>query len=207
MLKNVFIFGINGNMGKRYATILKYLEVDVYGVDLGYGNLADLDKCDGVIIATPTDTHVGHMESLFDVYSLPVLCEKPFTKSEPQLQKFIDEHEAFYADKITMVNQYSFLVPSASVGTSFYNYFKTGNDGLLWDCINVIGIAETMPDLKTTSPIWKCQINGHRLNIQDMDRAYLEMIRNWVHEPTKTNWYYMKKAHEKIFAHIRNTGE
>jgi hypothetical protein len=79
-----------------------------------------------------------------------------------------------------MVFQYSELVKPESRGPSWYNYFKTGGDGLIWDCIQIIALSRTPPKIEARSPIWDCTINGQQLSLGDMDMAYVKNVKRWL---------------------------
>lgn len=196
-MKTVYIIGINGNMARRYKAILDYLGVDVYGHDIEFADTAMMYKADGFILATPTHTHVKELLKLLK-YDKPILCEKPISKSIDELS-FLREK----GDLITMVDQYNFLINRNSSGPSYYSYFKSGGDGLKWDCINIIGHSEEKPILGTSAPVWSCDINGHELDISGMDEAYIDMIQSWLSgEPS--NFEYAVEAHKKVLEWFPN---
>ena len=76
-------------MGKRYQAILKHLDVPFICADVaqesGMNELADMS--DGIIIASPTETHFGYIHK-FHKLGKPILCEKPLSRS-PQKLAFI----------------------------------------------------------------------------------------------------------------------
>ena len=76
--RKIAVYGGDGNMGRRYMYILKFLGVDCYSIDKKNDNIFQEDT-DGIIVATPTDTHY---EVLWNIkkYGLPILVEKPLTK-------------------------------------------------------------------------------------------------------------------------------
>lgn len=193
-MKNVFISGIKGNMGSRYALICHALGLRVYGTDLvsftEQATFCRKKNIDGVIIATPTHTHIDAINIFGNQCNLPMLVEKPIRIGRVRTMPDFN---------VTMVNQYKYLAKENSVGLTYYNYFKTGGDGLLWDCINIIGLAKGEVSVKKESPFWRCMINGHRINIKDMDRAYFDMIKDWSRNPIG-NRYYIELAHEKVAA-------
>lgn len=196
-MKSIFISGIKGNMGSRYARILQKLKVNVYGSDDNSSFMEQASFCkrkgiDGIIIATPTATHLDAINIFGNFCNAPMLVEKPIAKAKIVSPRF----------HVTMVNQYDYLVREDSVGLSSYNYFKTGGDGLLWDCINIIGMARSSVKINNNSPIWRCMINGQRLHIQDMDRAYIHMLRDWVDDPIP-NPEYIMLAHAKVWEMIK----
>lgn len=192
-MKAIGIIGASGNMGQRYSRILDMLGVDVVAFDENDWRDAPRYKKDlhSIIVASPTEFH---FENLLVLDDFKVLCEKPISKDIDQVRKVCEKIKC-----LRMVNQYEHLIPSASRGLedSHYNYFKTGSDGLEWDCINIIGLAKNPPHIFNDSPIWKCKINGHELNLGDMDLAYVRMIKEWVKQPA-SNKRYMIQAHERV---------
>lgn len=195
MLKSVFISGLNGNMGTRYALICaQELGLKVYGMDADHSfsqqaTFVRDNNVDGVIIATPTNTHLDAIQ-IFNAYKtgVPILCEKPILKAALEWDQQFN---------VRMVNQYKYLVDSDTIGKTSYNFYKTGNDGLLWDCINIVGLANTDVNIKADSPRWKCTINGQKLQLADMEQAYIDMIADWVKDPTP-NIDYINMAHKKV---------
>lgn len=202
MMEKVFIVGINGNMGSRYSAILKYcfnIEPDGTDIDLeddfDFYIIGDPKEADGIILASPTEFHLQDLAEYLN-YGVPILCEKPLTTDLEKLEEFAFKH----SDKlhlIQMVNQYNFLTEKTDEGETYYNYFKTGNDGIYWDCINLIGLAKKRPKLQNTSPLWECKINGRNLSSLDMDNAYVRMINDWLKNPT-SNFEYALDAHRKV---------
>lgn len=180
----VLVIGNQGNMGRRYSAILKYLGLKARGLDKDW----DLDKLEsemskvsGVIIATPTEWHVPWIRMLAP-YNLPIMCEKPVTKDLHEL-KLALEYTENCGTPINMVYQYSELASRNSKGSTFYNYWNHGRDGLVWDCIQIIGLANGKVSLEEKSPLWQCQINGQPLNVGNMDRAYVEHVDRWLRKP------------------------
>lgn len=194
---SILIVGADGNMGKRYARILDYLGKSWTGVDVGTSPEeieARGKEAHGYILATPTDTHL----ELIEKYSLsgkPILCEKPISKDLARMRTLFADLRKRQTD-LTMVMQYSWLTRSRSIGWSYYNYFKHGNDGLVWDCIQIIGLARGRIDLEDDSPVWRCRINGHSLKIADMDAAYIRFIQDWLGSPSQSLDEIME-IHEK----------
>ncbi len=111
----------------------------------------------------------------------PILCEKPICKDPDELLALMAECRRA-GTRLQMVSQYDHLVGTGT-GPSYWNYFKSGNDGLAWDCIQIIGLAKERPVLDNTSPIWSCMINGLKIYIEQMDKAYILMIREWLLRP------------------------
>lgn len=180
----ILVLGHKGNMGQRYTTILDHLQQEWMGLDVANGPLEKgtiseaMERCDGCIVATPTDAHVSNLLALVDSHK-PVLCEKPICKDLDTLELVL----RLYNERktpLTMVLQYEELLNKFSKGISYYNYFRTGKDGLYWDCVQIIGLANDEVEVKNTSPIWKCQINGQWLSIQDMDRAYINNVQRFL---------------------------
>lgn len=205
----VYIIGANGNMGSRYSAILKYLGHEVWGIDMPYiylegGLLTRMDckESDAVIVATPTRTHLDILEMLEGVEK-PILCEKPFIDDEkhlPRLRHFLSNTKL----KISMVSQYDWLSKDYQEDgyPTCYDYFKTGKDGLPWDCINIIWNARDKIILEDKNPIWFCKINGHALNLRDMDVAYCMMIEQWLKDPYVDKRDEILKRHQKVVDYL-----
>jgi len=178
---SIVIIGANGNMATRYKCILNEYGVDFIGFDTEAKQEHIKAACamsDGVIICTPTDTHLDYLDMLCGM-GVPVLCEKPLTKDVKELEKRLPIWRSKKFD-LTMIMQYEMLSCSESDHMTYYNYFKHGNDGLAWDCIQIISLASGEIELRESSPVWQCCINGHWLNIKDMDHAYIKFIRKWL---------------------------
>jgi len=126
----------------------------------------------------------------------PILCEKPICKDLSVLRDLMAECRDAKT-RIQMVSQYDYLVDNESWGDSHWDYFKSGNDGLAWDCIQIISHAETRPVLKNTSPVWSCSVNGRKLQIEEMDYAYIWMIRDWLSSP-RDDIERIVKSHEAV---------
>lgn len=185
-------------MGKRYAAILNYLGVPVCGHDMADTDKSAMAGASGFIVATPTQNHLADVKSLFQ-FGKPILAEKPLSTDFGKLVTFEDNHREDLA-LLQMVCQYEFMQKQFR-GSTFYDYFKTGADGLAWDCINIIGLARGNVSLDNKSPYWNVKLNGSLLNLGLVDHAYIDMIKAWLKEP-KSNWAYARKAHEKTVQYM-----
>lgn len=180
--RNVLIIGSEGSMGKRYQAILKYLEIPFSGVDINHSvgfvlnKVADASR---VILCTPTDNHFSYLEKIIPI-GKPILCEKPISRSLREMERIlglIEQHRSNFA----MTFQYSELVPAnQDPGQSHYHYFRSGKDGLIWDCLQIIALAKGEIEISNDSPVWRCMINGRKLSLSDMDHAYLNFTRKWL---------------------------
>ena len=203
----VFIFGNQGNMGKRYTAVLKYLGHEVDGCDLGQSHLDGYKDADAIIVATPTHTHLSILNFLLHCRR-PVLCEKPIIadKELAYLEYFLRSADQ-YQMQISMVSQYDYMIPKVmdhtydNLNTS-YDYFRTGNDGLAWDCINVIWHARGKIRLKNESPLWRCQINSYPLDQGMVDHSYVEMIEDWLKKPYEPQYDRILKSHQKVLDYL-----
>lgn len=199
------ILGANGGMGRRYQAILRHLGVphycqDVDGIRTPWETTAPWDS---VIIATPTQTHTAMIHQYAD-YGVSILCEKPITKNMTELAALVNTFDKNYEAQLQMVNQYEHLAHYHD-GITFYDYFKSGSDGLYWDTINIGAMARGAFSAWDRSPIWQCTINGRPLNLSDMDEAYIAMMRQWLHSP-RHDLDYIVTAHEKAAARTREAG-
>lgn len=196
---STLIIGSNGSMGSRYSAILNYLGKPFKALDLE--NSQDLDhlasQSSGFIIATPTHTHKDYIRKLLR-YKKPILCEKPICKDIAELKTLLQEVRDSRAP-FRMVLQYELLVDTGRLGRSYYNYFKHGNDGIVWDCLQVVGLSRGEPELKENSPVWTCIINGRTLKIGDMDAAYIGYVQRWYTQPHQ-NLDLLLNIHEKTAA-------
>jgi len=201
----IYISGIKGNMAQRYRAVLESLGVSCCGHDVGENiDISLIDKCSGIIVASPTNQHILDL-ARFLPFKKPILCEKPISKDIEQLLSFDCEYEDVLRKYVTMVNQYFYLPKKEAINDiTKYDYFKTGGDGLAWDCINIIGLAEDSQKvfLNNKSPVWKCSMNGVKHNLGDMDYAYVLMIMDWLSNP-KSNWDYALTAHLRVRDKIR----
>jgi hypothetical protein len=190
----VCIVGHKGNMGRRYVAILNLLEVSWFGVE----KEDNIDYCDTYILATPTASHVPLILRILETVNrnATILCEKPITTDITEFGRIPEE----YWDEIYMVNQYNYL-PHISrgkiYGPTMYDFYHSGNDGLAWDCIQLIYLAKnkTKIDLKRRSPVWFAAINGIKLKKSDMDQAYVNMVSDFT-EQDFTNLWNLHRAYE-----------
>jgi hypothetical protein len=183
----ILIVGANGNMGRRYQAVLRYLKRDFYCVDKDEAVLkvfSVAQRAHGILIATPTATHADYL-NLFASLGKPILCEKPFTKNIAECRDLIASLKRQHC-RASMVSQYKELLNPASKGPSHYDYYRHGGDGLVWDCIQIVGLAKGPVELKEESPVWNCQINGSKLNLAGMDTAYVQHISKWLRGETQS---------------------
>jgi hypothetical protein len=182
----VLLAGSEGNMGARYKAILDYLRIPFMKFDkslpwtieeASYG-------CDRAIVCTPTDTHDDVIREIIRVMpARPILCEKPVTKCVRELANLLSDCEDVGTD-LRMVMQYKKLYKEDGlIGPTTYNYFKHGQDGIFWDCLQIIGLARGRVKLDETSPFWQCVINGQMLRIANMDLAYVQYVEDWLKSP------------------------
>lgn len=196
MLERPLIIGSRGVMGRRYGAIFKYLGIKHLGMDIGDAVPTGFDS---VLIATPTVKHIRDIQNALD-YDVPILCEKPIATDLDEVLQICDEIE-LAAGQVRMVNQYEYLQNPSYKGATVYNYFNHGKDGLAWDCISLIALAQGEIVLGEDSPIWHAFLNGARLSLGDMDRAYIDMISDWVGGYV-ADLAYIREAHLKVHGYI-----
>lgn len=196
MKKLIYIVGIRGNMASRYKAILTHLGHDFDGHDKGEEFKDSAEIADGFIVATPTRIHLETIDYCIQ-FLKPILCEKPITRNFEELRSFMASRPA---ELVTMVNQYLYYPGynhETAEGATSYAYFKTGQDGLYWDTINIIGLAKKEFNVTNSSPIWTCALNGSKLTLGRMDHAYVSMVEAWLNDPV-SNIDYAIAAHEKV---------
>lgn len=192
----ILILGSEGSMGKRYSACLRYLKHDFDTYDTSFKNSLrpDFDKYTHIAICTPTITHFRYLRELIPL-NKNILCEKPISKDLVELS-LIKKMLANYKSKLVMMLQYSMIVgPSIKTG-SHYNYYKTGNDGLYWDCLQILHLSNDLPKIENTSPIWSCMINGRILSIARMDEAYIMFLQEWVNDKITQDFDRIIRTHQ-----------
>lgn len=185
------VVGHKGSMGERYQAILRHLGEPFVGYDTKEWAsmvLPDYSIYDRFIIATPTETHLAWVRQL-DGYNKPILCEKPLSKNIAEVEEILS-----CKSPLSMTMQYKYLLDGKGEHAlakwtdyehgipprSWYDYFRTGKDGLYWDCFQVIALAEGPVKVQNASPTWTCAINGQVLSIKDMDNAYVENVKDFL---------------------------
>jgi len=193
----ITILGGYGNMGSRYGAILKKLGVDFLVADINVP--VDLKRTTGLIIATPTDSHLSDIERF---HGLPILCEKPISR----YLSAIDRMKAWQimGARVTMIDQYAHIKMGRRdvLRDTYYSSWHSGKDTLAWDCINIIAKASDLSrvNINNTAPkgSWNCRINGKPLKLENMAQAYEDMLVDWIGKKSN-NLDYMIKAHEKVW--------
>lgn len=196
---SILLVGADGNMGGRYQAVLRFLNEEYVGVDKQHNRhyvAQQAAASDGIIIATPTDTHLDLLRD-FHAYGKPVMCEKPLSKDPKGLSEVLDLYRKS-GTPLNMIYQYQELANPHSVGTTIYDYFRHGSDGLAWDCIQIIGLAKWALEISEASPYWTCAINGWTLELSDMDGAYVNHIEHWMREPGQ-DLGEIQAIHDKTF--------
>jgi hypothetical protein len=193
----IIVYGAKGNMGRRYMAILKFLGVERFGVDVDTPpESIPHERAAGYIVATPTESHVRFMRVLLK-HRRPILCEKPWSLSIEEVRKFAWDLTDMERRLVSMVAQYRQLLPRLTGrGPTVYDYYKHGDDGLAWDCIQPIAFSNGPATLREESPIWTCKINGYSLSLGDMDWAYVKDIQGWL-SGDNLDVGFILNAHEK----------
>lgn len=226
MIRKPLIIGAAGNMSSRYKAIFNKILNDwkpfdgLYQWFEGYEcydtktnpetltEFLNTSDCDSFLITTPTETHAGLIYALAG-YGRPILCEKPIAKREDTMYSLLSFCRRERVN-LHMINQYAYADLSGRVYGSFpvrdnlsmYNFFKHGTDGIAWDCINILGLAQDRCFLSEDSPIWTCSLNGRKVHYSDIDGCYVRMILGWIKNPTD-NLDYIETAHNKVFNYLK----
>lgn len=206
----VCIIGSSGNMGSRYTAIMNFLQEDSYGIDLNnYSDIETVKKaCNKFIIATPTNMHINIVREIARE-GIKILCEKPLSTKMGEVEKILDICERTNSS-INMVNNYSYVKFhdedefARGDGKTFYNYYKSGSDGLIWDCIQLIGLAKHEITFASHSPIWQCAINGQSVRYDSIDTSYITMMIKFLGNKIKQDNGHLFEIHKKT-SEIKNT--
>lgn len=211
----IAIIGANGSMGKRYQAILEHLKepFSCFDQETEHNKIlkaAILSK--GVILCTPTDTHSKFLHDLITVRVKRILCEKPIVKNPGDLADIYARADEADVD-LKMVFQYTYKAINSDdgEGDSYYNFFRHGNDGLIWDCLQIIGLARGKVFVYENSPIWQCILNGKKVNFASMDKAYVWFVSEWLKGKIKQSPREIIEIHQKCLTmekehDIRNKG-
>jgi hypothetical protein len=197
-MKNILIIGSEGSMGKRYQAILKFLGKNYYCEDIKLSGNLLYELYDGFIICTPTDTHADIIKDI-RCWDKPILCDKPIAKSSKEVTAIFDSCPNIDLD---IMFQYRESIDNTiRPNTSLYDYYRTGNDGLYWDCMQVIALHQGSHDsltIRNTSPIWNCFLNGKRLSFADMDFYYINYLKKWIFGNRRTPQNEIINYHKKV---------
>jgi hypothetical protein len=202
----VCVVGSNGNMGRRYLSVLRHLAIESCGVD-EHDSLSEVDATH-FIVATPTDSHIDVLKEIISTRPEPVsvLCEKPFVKTDSvDTQKILAAMTIFseyeqHGSNLYMVNNYAYYPQlTHTKGLTVYDYYHSGGDGLEWDCIQLIHLAKGKMLLSNSSPAWTVYINGTLLSKDHIDQSYISMVDDFVHENQGKLWGYG----DTVLAHLK----
>lgn len=188
----VLVIGSEGRQGARFCAILKYLGVEYEGVDIGLHHGSYFKDYSHAIIATPTDTHLDYIEWC-RIYGIRhILCEKPIDKNPDKIKELINiEKET----KINMVCNWKYALGNKPIGTYdiHYSNYNTGKDGVGWDCIQLIYLANTLK-IDTNTPYFFCQClpadnmgRDEVIELYDIEQSYITMIKHWLELDDKKN--------------------
>lgn len=206
MTHRIALVGGYGNMGKRYACILKFLKIEHYIIDLTTEKTI-LPGTTGLLICTPTNTHYSVLKE-YSRFELPILCEKPITKDPEELEKILQ-----LPVNIRMMNQYEYFfrkkddvkkieITDKPKPNTYYNYYNTGQDGIRWDCINIIGLGlvHESKSIKVgnDSPIWECWIASKKIHRNEIDDSYIWNLEDWINK-YDDNKQYITLIHKYLF--------
>lgn len=198
----VLVVGSEGNMGKRYCSILAHLGITTLKHDTKrLYPLAPLAKAaDKIIVATPTRTHIDVLMQLRESTDVDILCEKPIARKSLKMWQF---------KNVYMVNNYAHLhMPLHYLNRTRFDYYNSGNDGRLWDCIQLIALAKGRYNVEGYGPIWTCEINGNWIERKAIDYSYVGMITDFLKDKECVwDWEYTQQIHEKVLDETEKRNE
>ena len=179
-MNKTLIVGHRGNIATRYKAVFNYLKLPWVGVDIG-DSWPNSGTYEQVLICTPTDRHIRDCyHSLRE--GKRFLCEKPVSRYPEAIEELAQDCEKAEV-RGSMVNNWWWACKirfgnKPPITTIKYNYFHTGKDGVAWDCIQPIYLAERV-EIKTDSPVFQCLVNGHEMTRFFFDASYVDMIKAW----------------------------
>lgn len=207
----ILIIGAKGNMGRRYSSICKYLQIPFDGVDICDTYIPD--QYSHCIIATPTNSHLDLIQKINDFHSRPnisILCEKPIALNNDDVHII---NLLWKTLTVYMVNQYAYYpyLSTAEELNTTYDFYNSGNDPIAYNCIQLVHLAKGPVLLKSESPIWRCVINGKTLDRGRIDRCYVDMVHDFFFDSYGKLWGRedILEAHRKAYlydqGHHRNS--
>jgi len=204
-MSKILVCGHKGSIGSRYMAIIKYLGHEAIGVDIKDGEyrMEDMDF-DKAIVCTPTDTHFSPAYELA-ILKIPVLIEKPVSKQILEIKKIQE-----VTDQAWMVNNWSMVFPDIQLlpgnNTIEYDYYHTGSDGLEWDAIQLVYLANKLK-IRTNAPFFDCRINGELVEINQLHHSYIRMIRAFIEGKYNNLWTLDQaiEANQKVEEYLGNS--
>lgn len=185
----VLVLGGLGSIGSRYMLILKHMGVACESWDMadphGYASeLTDLEFTHA-IVATPTRTHYMYTRKLIEM-GIPTLCEKPLSTSIDECEYLVGYAGERGASAHVVCNYNYTLAGKLSSPHIEYDYYKTGSDGLYWDCCQLLYLDQ-FASLRNESPWWQFVVNGYEVAYRDLEISYVKMLQDWL-GPQKKLW-------------------
>lgn len=176
----VLIVGGLGSIGSRYNAILKYIGEDPIVYDTNQSKPELPPKWDMAIVATPTDSHYAICKDLMKT-GKPFLCEKPLSRNLKECEDLAECKTGY------VVNNYQFLIHPYENVHFEYDYYRTGKDGVYWDCSQLIYMDKDCV-LKNHSPVWSFKINGKSVLYRDLECSYIYMLEAFVNGNYSKLW-------------------
>lgn len=174
----ILVIGGLGSIGSRYCSILEYLGHEVVVHDELRKEYEGIDcyRFDRAIIATPTITHYDYCKQLIEI-GKPFLCEKPLSHSLVQCDELV-ELDTKKLGRVVCNYLFTFpdLIHHAEID---YDYFRTGPDGMLWDCCQLLYLDE-YAILNNDSPVFTLTVSGRDVSIEAIEWGYIRMLATWI---------------------------
>jgi len=181
----ITIIGSAGNIGSRYAAILKHLKHEV--LDIEYNTPKELiteilDVAEKAIVCTQTQYHIRWCRRLIK-HQIPFLCEKPISTNLQSVKNLNGACRKIRLDA-RMVCNWKFVLGDmrADGHNVYYDYYNTGKDGTEWDLIQLFHLANTM-EFHTKSIEFNATIDGNYISLDDIANSYILMLKAWVSQP------------------------
>jgi len=184
----IAIIGSKGIMGQRYCKILNRAGIEVLEYDLKISKDINLRASGavGAIICTPTDTHLVYIEQLCEL-QVPFLCEKPVCLSVGDTERAWEFVQQAGVNAHVVSNwrytRHGFMGWDTGSHEINYKHFHSGNDGLLWDCCQLVYLAKDhRPTLSSEADQFSCTIDGEEISLLDIEESYSLMLMDWLRQ-------------------------
>lgn len=192
----IALIGGYGSIGKRYASVLRYLNEPHIIVEKD--DEIEPHLWEKAIIATPTLTHFEIAE-FFKERGIPFLLEKP-PCTEPDQALVMSTWDSVGCEGY-IVNNYAFLdLFSRPVTTIDWDFYNSGKDGITWDLSQLIYLAKlhgASITCRRILPEWTLKLNGIQVPYQEIQATYIDMLRAFINGETEKLWS-IKRAYDFV---------
>jgi len=177
----VLVLGNLGSMGQRYMAVLNYLchDISTYDPALDPEWVPGWLDMDGVIIASPTRTHIDWLTRLH-AFKGPILCEKPISLDAEAIRLLPPQ-----AGPRHMVSNWRYIPGMGQRLQSNdirYHYYNCGGESLEENMFQPIMLADPVrSEIDLTAPVFLLLVNDNLIRLEEIQQTYVDMVSDWCH--------------------------